>query len=331
MTGSQGGKNSREITPQRRRRIQRLKHIIIGTIFSVIFLLIFLCAFLTVRIYMLQERVNELEAQMAENTELSDLNRAADASDQSTPVSKEDSDSVMNAAESETVGFISNQSVSDNSPDSADGEQTIRKVYLTFDDGPSDETDTILDILEEYNVKATFFVVGKTDSKYDLIYKRIVAEGHTLGMHSYSHNYQTLYASRENFIDDLDKLQQFLYDKTGVESMFYRFPGGSSNTVSQVDMNDLINVLQDRGIVYFDWNVSAGDATETAIDSETIVNNVLTEVQNFPHTAVVLLHDADDKKTTVEALPEIIEGIEAMDDTEILPISEDTFPIQHKK
>lgn len=207
--------------------------------------------------------------------------------------------------------------------------QGTRYVYLTFDDGPSSSTEEILDILNKYDVKATFFVCGKPDSRYTDLYKRIVDEGHTLGMHSYSHKYSTIYESLESFKADLDKLRIFLYETTGVWAKYYRFPGGSSNTVSQVDMKELVDYLNDGEITFFDWNVSAGDATTGATKS-TIVGNVVNNVPRFKH-CIVLLHDAADKKSTVEALPEIIEAIQGMDDTVIVPITDDTLPVQHIK
>jgi len=100
---------------------------------------------------------------------------------------------------------------------------TTRKVYLTFDDGPSIYTDEILDILKEYHVKATFFVVGKEDAASQKAIRRIVAEGHTLGMHSYSHKYSELYASREAFQEDFEKERDYLETLTGSKIAFYRF------------------------------------------------------------------------------------------------------------
>ena len=202
-----------------------------------------------------------------------------------------------------------------------------RYVYLTFDDGPSTYTDEILDILDEYNVKATFFVCGKPNAKYTELYKRIVSDGHTLGMHSYSHKYSELYASLDSFKEDTDKLRIFLYETTGVWAKFYRFPGGSSNTVSKVDMHELTGYLEDSDVTFFDWNVSAGDDRAGA-NKETIYANIINNVPKFKH-CVVLMHDAADKKSTVDALPEIIEALQAMEDTVIVPITEDTLPVQH--
>ncbi len=202
-----------------------------------------------------------------------------------------------------------------------------RYVYLTFDDGPSIYTDEILDILAEYDVKATFFVCGKPDAKYTDMYKRIVDEGHTLGMHSYSHKYSDIYSSVDAFSDDLKKLRHFLYDTTDVLPKFYRFPGGSSNKVTKVDIHELMEVLEKENVTFYDWNVSAGDDRAGAT-KDTIYNNIVGNVPKFKH-CIVLMHDAADKKSTVEALPQVIEAIKAMDDTVIVPITDDTLSVQH--
>lgn len=203
-----------------------------------------------------------------------------------------------------------------------------RKVYLTFDDGPSSNTGRILDILAEYDVKATFFVVGKTEEKYQSLYKRIVEEGHTLAMHSYSHKYNEIYQSRESYVEDLTKLQEFLYETTGVWCRYCRFPGGSSNTVSRVDMHELIAYLEEQDMSYFDWNVSSGDASAAYISPEAVVRNSTATLSEFQE-AIILLHDAADKDSTVQALPGLIEKIQAMEDTKIVPITDETEPIHH--
>lgn len=199
-------------------------------------------------------------------------------------------------------------------------------VYLTFDGSPSNNTGRILDILSTYNVKATFFVVGNEDEEMKSVYQRIVNEGHTLGMHSYSNKYSSLYASTDAFMNDLEKLQGYLMNVTGVSSMFYRFPGGSGNQISDINMVDYVRILNQRGITYFDWNVSAGDsANDYSIDD--VVNQVTSGVRNYK-TSVVLLHDADNKSTTVDALGPLIEALEKMD-AELLPIDENTNLIQY--
>ena len=204
----------------------------------------------------------------------------------------------------------------------------IHRVYLTFDDGPSIYTDDILDILKEYDVKATFFVVGRNNPVSYARYIRIVQEGHTLGMHSYTHVYNDIYASPENFAADTMKIRQLLEDVTGVSPRFYRFPGGSSNDVSATDVNLLVKYLDSEDIVYFDWNVSSGDASGTPISSDQIIRNSLYGIEDR-ETTVILLHDAASKWSTVQALPRLIEAIQAMDDTVILPITDDTTVIHH--
>ena len=236
----------------------------------------------------------------------------------------EDSNIVETTSEGMDVDYATVDVSGAQNPEDIEG---TRYVYLTFDDGPSTYTDEILDILEQHNVKATFFVCGKPNAKYTDLYKRIVNDGHTLGMHSYSHKYSELYASLDSFKEDTDKLRIFLYETTGVWSSFYRFPGGSSNTVSKVDMHELTSYLEESDVTFFDWNVSAGDDRAGA-NKDTIYANIVNNVPRFKH-CVILMHDAADKKSTVDALPEPIEAIQDMEDTVIVPITEDTLPVQH--
>lgn len=230
--------------------------------------------------------------------------------------------------ESEAVNIAKTASL-ENSSDwtvKDDSSVGIRRIYLTFDDGPSANTDSILDILDEYGVKATFFVVGKDG--YANQYKRIVEDGHTLGMHSYSHKYSEIYSSLEAYKQDLTKLHDFLYELTGVDCNIVRFPGGSSNTVSKVDMSELIAYLDEQNMIYFDWNVSSGDATGKHTSAEKIANNVLASIDKY-NNVVVLFHDAAGKESTVEALPIVIESILEADNSVFLPITEDTVKVQH--
>ena len=225
----------------------------------------------------------------------------------------------------------SGQGVTAGQEGSSDEEDVpVRKVYLTFDDGPSSNTDNILDILDTYGVKATFFVTGKEGAKAEASYRRIVEEGHTLGMHSYTHDYSVIYASEEAFMEDMEKLQRYLYDVTGVQSTYIRFPGGSSNKVSEVDMRLLITDVHEAGMEYFDWNVSSQDASSRPLTKEEILDNCLNSIERFQN-CIILMHDAGSKDSTVEALPELIEHIQAMEHTELLPITEDTVLVWHIK
>ncbi len=185
-----------------------------------------------------------------------------------------------------------------------------KKVYLTFDDGPSVYTGEILDILKEHGAKATFFVCGTGDQDENLrpYYKRIVEEGHAIGMHSYSHVYSEVYYSAESFEYDLDKIRNLIYNETGVAAQCYRFPGGSGNSVAEHDMDTYIPILYASGLEYYDWNVYGGDASSKPITAQHIVENTLSGVDSVDE-AVVVLHDTGAKKATVEALPEILDGL----------------------
>lgn len=206
---------------------------------------------------------------------------------------------------------------------------TGKKVYLTFDDGPSKNTEKILDILEEYDTKATFFVVGQEDEFSKKMYQRIVDDGHTLAMHSYTHEYSQIYRSKKEFFKDLRRIEKLLYRTTGVESIYYRFPGGTSNEVSKVSMKKLARTLTDEGYVYFDWNAMSGDASGKDLTKKQLITNVLKDVE-IHNTSVVLMHDAADKKKTVQMLPDLIKKLKKMK-VEILPIDKDTPLVQHVK
>lgn len=171
-------------------------------------------------------------------------------------------------------------------------------------------------------------MVGKESESEKEALTMIVDGGHTLGMHSYSHKYAELYQSEESFAEDFVKLQSYLYEVTGVESKFYRFPGGSSNRVSDVDMKEFADYLESQGVQFYDWNISSGDASKVPLSVDTLVRNSMEGIEDNS-TSIILFHDSADKRTTVDALPIIIERIQAMKDTVILPITEETVPIQH--
>lgn len=206
-------------------------------------------------------------------------------------------------------------------------ETCIKRAYLTFDDGPTAQTGEILDILKENNVKATFFVVGKDESYYDM-YRRIVEEGHTLALHSYTHDYNTIYASKDNFVNDIEELRNLLYDVTGVTCNYYRFPGGSSNTVTNVPIEDLIEYLGEKGIVYFDWNALNNDAVIDGQSPEQLVSNILKDALTHDDT-IILMHDIECRHETVESLQMLIDRLRK-EGYELLPIDEDTPLIQQK-
>ncbi len=296
----------------RRKRIQRLKKIIVGTIMAAIIIPVITSIVLGVRVVLLQKKVDELEAAMVQLQ--SESNRES---------------GVYTTASVETSSRDGVEaSLLEETEKEEEAEEWDKQIYLTFDDGPSRNTDRILDILKEYDVKATFFVVGKTDETSVAAYRRIVEEGHTLAMHSYSHKYAEVYASKESFIQDLSKLQEYLYQITGVWPRYYRFPGGSSNTVSRVDMQELADYLEENNITYFDWNIASGDAVSGELPVERIINNCVNKIDG-KSVCMILMHDASDKNSTVEALPQIIEQIRDRGDAVFLPVTDDTYPVQH--
>lgn len=186
--------------------------------------------------------------------------------------------------------------------------------YLTFDDGPSENTLRILDILKQYNVKATFFVVGVGTLDYiDDIY----VAGHTVGLHSASHNYAQIYSGDEAYLADLQVISDIVEQRIGVKSLCMRFPGGSSNKVSLTQgncpgiMTRLTARLPELGYAYFDWNVDSGDATGNGVSAVALRNNVLRGASG-KNTICVLMHDSSAKTTTADALPGIIEGLRSM-------------------
>lgn len=310
---------SRGITPERRKRINRLKKIIMYTVLFMILLPTAGSIVLGIKLYQAKSDAETMAAQVDFLEKA--LQDSIDAADRAEALLKIN-EGIWKGADAERPSEILRES--EEIPVAEEG----RKVYLTFDDGPSIYTEELLDILARYNVKATFFVTGKGKGSYRDTYRRIVAEGHTLGMHSYSHEYDNIYASLENFENDVETLRRFLYNETGVVSRFYRFPGGSSNQVSKTNLREMTAYLDAMEIRYFDWNVSSGDAVSVPVGSKQIVENTMRQISAH-RVAVVLMHDAADKRSTLEAIPELIESIQELDNTEILPITEETMLIQH--
>lgn len=177
-------------------------------------------------------------------------------------------------------------------------------IYLTFDDGPNSYyTPVILDVLKKYNVKATFFV---TMAGPDSLIKREHDEGHVVGLHTASHDYKTVYSTVDGYFNDLNRVSDRVFNITGIRSKIIRFPGGSSNTVSKRYatgiMSTLTKEVEARGYVYFDWNISSGDAGETT-DPNVEYNNVIKSLSKSCGN-VILMHDI--KKHTSLAIENIV-------------------------
>lgn len=195
-------------------------------------------------------------------------------------------------------------------------QQPSEKIaYLTFDDGPSAITPKVLDILDKYNVKGTFFVIGNNSPFGHQMYKRIVDSGHAIGNHSYSHDYNKIYRSTEAFRQDFERLQDLLEESVGFRPQIMRFPGGSDNTVSwnvggKRVMYELTRMMLDEGFMYFDWNADSEDADRVNNNKDIIIRAVLSKSRG-KGSVIILMHDAPGRRTTVDALPMVIEGLKA--------------------
>lgn len=177
-------------------------------------------------------------------------------------------------------------------------------IYLTFDDGPSIYTNRLLDILNQYNVKATFFVVGSNNNKE--ILNRIVNEGHTIGLHSNTHVYSDIYKDSDSFFKDLDTLSNKVYDATSVYTNIIRFPGGTNNNVSNNYSPGIMNEIADKatsyGYIYFDWNVDSFDVS--IHDSSTITTKTIDQLR-YNRSNIILFHDT--KEYSIDSVESIIQ------------------------
>lgn len=182
-----------------------------------------------------------------------------------------------------------------------------KTAYLTFDDGPSRKvTPAVLKILSDYDIKATFFVVGKmVDANPDML-QRIHEEGHAIGHHSYSHNYNYLYKNVDNFVADLNKTDKAFKSALGpdFDTKLLRFPGGSFEKKKQ----KFVNYVEKLGYSSYDWNALNGDAEGHGLSKNKLVNRLKTSAKGKKEI-IILMHDTDAKQTTAEALPEIIKHL----------------------
>lgn len=185
-----------------------------------------------------------------------------------------------------------------------DAKPTEKVVYLTFDDGPSEHTEQILDALDEYGIKATWFILGNTGN-IDKV-KEIWERGHQIGLHSSEHDYERIYASPDNFVADINTIGSAVRERIGFMPTLIRFPGGSVNGYNAGRADEFKQAAAAQGWHYFDWNVSIGDSTQPPAPVEALVENIKREAEGC-NSANVLMHDSDFKPTTPEALPQIIE------------------------
>lgn len=306
MAGERIGKADAEY---RKKRVKRIKKIIVTTCIILLILPTVISIFLMIKVFRLQAQMNLLVAQKQEMSSNVVQARGKNA---------DSATAAQTARPSANAGTAGTR---------AAVEEDVKRVYLTFDDGPGTQTAKILDILKKEKVKATFFVTGKEDEYAKKMYRRIVKEGHTLGMHSYSHIYSDIYSSKKEFTRDLKSIYNLLKKTTGEPPKYYRFPGGSSYTETDVPIDDLIPVLEKMGIVYLDWNVISPDTVHASVSKTEMIDGILEGVAAYD-TSIVLLYDVADRPMTVKALPEIIKQLKKQN-YELLPVDEATAPIRH--
>ncbi len=199
-----------------------------------------------------------------------------------------------------------------------------KTMYLTFDDGPSlENTATVLDILKEHDIKATFFLVGENVEKHPETARRIVEEGHTIGIHCYRHDYQELYKSVDAYLEDFEKAYNVILDTTGVEVKLFRFPGGSVNSYNKDVYLDIINAMTENGYIYFDWNASLEDAV-TRSTPEQLVQNGVNSTRGRSRV-VMLCHDI--VYNTGQCLENLIDSLP---EYKMEPLTPEVKPIQFK-
>lgn len=309
---------------QRRKRINQMKTTIIVVI--AVWMVVSFLAVVVLGAWMvkLNSRLNVLEGQKTTMVSPSEDSEQVGLSEKESVTGSVAESEAAEAMEAPYEDVVTGIDTADNR--ASEGDE--HRVYLTFDCNPGANTEKILDVLKAHNVKATFFVTGSESEEAKPVYRRIVEEGHTIGMNSYANQYSTIYSSAEAFEQDYVLISDYIYELTGVKSTFYRFPGGSSNKISNVSMAEFVHVLNENQITYFDWNISAGDtANDYTVDD--ILSNVTAGVSQYK-TSVVLLHDDENKSTTAEAIGPLIEALQKQQ-ANILPIDENTYVVQYIK
>ena len=190
---------------------------------------------------------------------------------------------------------------------------TDKKVaYLTFDDGPSNNTHQILDILKQNNIKATFFVLGSQVEIFPETTNRIYNEGHYIANHGYSHKYSEIYQSPEQVLNEFNQCNQIVAKTINVpeyNSHLFRFPGGSVGGKYAELKKQAITVLEQNNILHIDWNALTGDSEKVNPTEEYLMDN-LQKTTEGKNSLVILMHDAQAKKITAETLPKVIEYLQ---------------------
>lgn len=314
---SEAAKRNYEVI-KRRKRINFYKKMIVVIVLIAVVIPLFVSIFFLTTIGGLEHQVSQLEHQQVQAKA---NQKAKDSTTASTQKVKEEkkkkaTTQVQPQKEQQPAAVVRTEA-----------SVNKKKVYLTFDDGPSAQTDTILNILKKNQVNATFFVVGKTDEHSLKMYQEIVKQGNSIGIHSYTHNYSQIYKNMKEFKKDVSQMSDLIYKATGVRTKYYRFPGGSSNTVSKTPKKQLIQYLNKEGYTYYDWNALSQDALRQVLSVNQLKKNVLDGI-HANDNSMVLMHDLETRPNMVKALPGIIKTLKKEGYT-MLPITDETKPVQH--
>lgn len=316
-----------EFRDERQKRVAKLKKLMIALVVTLIAIPTILCIVLVVKLVILQGKVENIldDKDKMENT-TTYIGETTDDSDESSTSTQTESNTQESQEQSSEEQTTEEQTTEKPSEEPLpDG----KYAYLTFDDGPSANTMQILDILDNYGVKATFFVNGHTGPVMEERYKAIVDRGHAIGIHTFSHDYDNVYGGLDKFEEEIVSLRKYILEVTGKDTTLFRFPGGSSNTRVD-DIKPYIKWLNDNGYSYWDWNSSSGDATGKKPSAAEIVANCMVQADAGYKNLVILMHDLRPKDTTVEALPTLIEELQARG-YEVIAIDERSTPVQHRK
>lgn len=202
-------------------------------------------------------------------------------------------------------------------------------IYLTFDDGPSKNTAAILDVLAEEGVPATFFVIGAETERGLALYQRILDEGHTLGLHTYTHEYSQIYASADAYLNDIAKLSAHLRDTVGYQPKIFRFPGGSNNaTADPAVLKEIKERAAKMGLTWFDWNALGKDDRSWTADPTDICENIVNTAGDKDRI-ITLMHDDGLRTTAADAVRLVIKHYRALG-YRFDKLTEDTKPIQFR-
>ena len=285
-------------------------------IFVPIVVLIFCCVFTAMVAYGWQSRKKNVK--VADSSKNANETVEVNQSETST-------DGEINAiseSETDTTAETTTVPVSNPGPDE-------KVVYFTFDDGPWTGTPRLLDILDQYNIKACFFVTAQYMDTEPLInmLKQIKDRGHNVAVHSLTHNYKQIYASVDAFMADYDAMDDLIFKATGEHSTMLRFPGGSNASYNKAIRPQLLQAVRDRGIVYFDWNSFDGDVEGKR--GQELIDQTIRQVNENTHS-IFIMHDMPHTAFVHDALPTIIERLKA-DGYKFELLNENTPPRQFAK